>query len=55
VPLPAGTPAQSGCEASQKKLSTESEQLLAQSDDLVFDVGGKPCRAADDEERVKAR
>src|SRR6266853_3757215 len=52
--FPPGTPARSGYEGSQKKLSAESEQLLAQSDDLPFDVGGKPCRAGD-EERGKAR
>ena len=39
MPLPRRHPCQSSYEGSQKKLSAESEQLLAQSDDL-FDVGG---------------
>ncbi len=39
MPLARRHPCQSGYEGSQKRLSAESEQLLAQSDDL-FDVGG---------------
>jgi hypothetical protein len=39
MPLPRRHPCQSSYEGSQKRLSAESEQLLAQSDDL-FDVGG---------------
>ena len=40
MPLPRRHPCQSSYEGSQKKLSAESEQLLAQSDDLLFDVVG---------------